>query len=139
MLEHLGAPVLVYSRKLLEVELFDDQDGQPVVAILQQKLNHSLGLELFELLECDRSGEIRRITHLCQDYGVFDQVDILIWIKLRWVTELLGERGCRQKMLQNIDIVMLVLGSLQKSLNPRLQTLVQLSDDLVGARIVVVD
>jgi len=42
-------------------------------------------------------------------------------------------------MLQDIDIMMLILGGLKQSLNSCLQVLVQLSDDLVRAWVVIVD
>ena len=42
-------------------------------------------------------------------------------------------------MLQDIDVVMLILGGLKQSLDSSLQVFVQLSDDLVSAWIIVID
>lgn len=70
---------------------------------------------------------------------MFHNVDVLLRVVIRWVTELLGERSGREQVLEHIDVVMLVHGRLQESFNSRLKLLVKFSDDLVSARVVVID
>ena len=91
MFKHLCAPILIDSAQLLQIQLLDHENGQPVIPILQKQLDDALGLELLQLLEGDRSGEIRRVAHLSQDDRVFDQVDVLVRVELGRVAELLGE------------------------------------------------
>lgn len=139
VLQHLRTPILIDNAQVLQVKLLDHEDGQSVVSELQQKLDDILRLELLQLGEGDRSGKVWRVTHLRQDNRVFDEVDVPIRIKLCRVAELLGEGSCREQVLKHINVVVLVLGRLKQSFDTAFQLLVELANDRVGLRVVIVD
>ena len=95
MLQHLRAPILIDHAQILQVELLDDQDCQPVISIFQQKFDYVLGLELLQLLERHGSGEVWRVPHFREHDRVLDYVDVLVRVEVGRIAELLreGSRG----------------------------------------------
>ena len=80
--EHLCAPILINDAQVLQIKLLNHQNGKSIVSILEKHLDHILCLVLLQLLEGDSACEVRRVSHLGQNDGVFNQVYVLIWIKL---------------------------------------------------------
>ena len=139
MFQHLREPILVDCGQDFQVELLDDQDGKSVVAVFKEELNDVLWFELLKLLERDSSCEIWRIPHFREHDRVLDNVDVSIWVEIRWITEFLGKRSCSQQVLQHIDVIMLKLSGLQQGLDTCLELLFKLTNDLVSTWIVEID
>ena len=113
MFQHLGAPIFVDHAEIFKVELLDDEDGQFVVSEFEQLLDDVLRFVVLQLLVSYRSGKVQRISHLSEDNGVFDNIDISTWVEIGRIAEFFGKTSRGQQMLQNINIVVFLLGSLQ--------------------------
>ncbi len=113
MLQHLGAPIFVDHTEIFKIELLDDEDGQFVVSELEQLLDDVLSLVMLELLISYRSGKVHRISHLSEYNGVFDNINISTRVEIGRIAEFFGKTSRGQQMLQNVNIMVLLLGSLQ--------------------------
>ena len=88
MFQHLSEPIFVDVRQDFQVKLFYDEDGKSIVAEFEKQLDYVFSFELLKLLVSDRSSELWRVAHFCQDCTVLCDVNISVRVEVRWVTKL---------------------------------------------------
>ena len=88
MFKHLSEPIFVDIRQDFQVKLFYDEDGKSIVAEFEKQLDYVFSFELLKLLVSDRSSELWRVAHFCQDCTVLSDVNVSVRVEVRWVTKL---------------------------------------------------
>ena len=82
--------------------------------MLQKQFNQVFWFKHLQLIEGDCSGQPLRVAQFGENNRMFYEVHVDVWIEFAWLGELFC-KGCGlQKVFEDVNIFVLVLGSLHE-------------------------